>query len=204
MSKSQDRTSEFIAAGLAIEQHLRRLEELSISVRKIRLHTEKSITHAARELQDALQQQEQLGEGLRALGEAMVRIQQRQQVAIESLGARAVEIQKRLAKRNEYMERFAALGTQAGEVTGLLQTLSVDKSVDNGNGAAVVDTASVLRDVDSRLAVILDEAEALAVAAEADDFPEVVREADALKQRLGAARARLQQVSPPKKPEQAS
>jgi chromosome segregation ATPase len=200
MSKPQDRPSEFIAAGLRIEQNLGRLEELSRSVRKIRLHTEKSIMRAARELQEALAEQERLGEGLRALGEAMMRIQERQQAAIESLGARAVEIQQRIAKRSEYMEKFASLGTQAGEVTVLLQTLPMPRAADNGQSNTSPDVPRVLSEVDMRLGSILEQAKALADAAEADDFPEVVSETDALKQRLGAARAQLEQVTA-KKPD---
>ena len=98
MVRKQDDVPEIIAAAEAIERDLQRLEDLSRSVRKMRLNSEKSIARAGRALQEALQQQEQLAGGLRVLGEAMVHMQERQQAAIQGLATRAVPV-PRLTKR---------------------------------------------------------------------------------------------------------
>jgi hypothetical protein len=50
----------------------------------------------------------------------------------------------------------------------------------------------MLEEADARLTKISEGARALFDAAHADDFPEVAREADALKQRVAALRRRLE------------
>lgn len=188
MSKPADGMSELVQAADALEHDMRRLEELSASVRKIRLHNEKSITRAARELQDALQQQEKLAQGLIQLGQAMARMQQRQEAAIEPLAARALEIQERAKRLDEQMHRFAELGARAGEASRLLQSLSAQTQMEMGTSP---DPGPVLADVDERLDAIISEAKALVETAQADDLSDVAREADALKQRVQSTRARL-------------
>jgi hypothetical protein len=185
MTKPADGMSELVQAADALEHDMRRLEELSASVRKIRLHNEKSITRAARELQDALQQQEKLAQGLIQLGQAMARMQQRQEAAIEPLAARALEIQDRATRLDEQMHRFAELGARAGEASRLLQSLSQTET------GTTADPGPVLADVDERLDAIVSEAKALVETAQADDLSDVAREADALKQRVQSTRARL-------------
>jgi hypothetical protein len=76
------------------------------------------------------------------------------------------------------MEAFAVLGKAAGEATALLQS-------DNGDRLAAVESAK------KELTKIAEGAESLFEAARSNDFPEVAREADALKQRISALRKRL-------------
>lgn len=171
---------DLVAAAEALETDIRKLEELSRSVIKIRLHNEKSITRAARELREALAQPERLAEDLQQLAAAMGHMQERQRRALEPLAERAAEIEQRAAKISDYMQRFAALGAEAGEATQLLQTAS-------RNG----DPGAVFSDVEGRLARITDKARALAEEARSDDLADVAREADALKQSVGALRGKL-------------
>ncbi len=70
MSKAEGSQSELGRAAEAVERGLARLEELSASVCKMRLHSEKSIARATRELEEALAQPERLADGLRRLAEA--------------------------------------------------------------------------------------------------------------------------------------
>jgi len=165
-----------VAASL--EAEVVELEAISRSTRKIPLTSEKSIARAAKELGQALTLPDRLAAGLQALAAAMATMQTRQQAALEPLAAFATEIQRRHARLQEHMQAFAALGAAAAEVTLRIQT---------GEG----ERAEVLADVDGRLAVIAEDARALFDAAHEEDFPEVAREADALKQRAAALRRRL-------------
>jgi hypothetical protein len=181
---------ELVQAAQALENELVKLEELSRAVRKIRLHSDKSIARAAREMNEALAVPERIAEQLRTLAAAMERMQVRQQAALEPLAVTAASIQTRLQLLGEHMEAFAALGKAAGDVTALLQSVQSGESSDAApatNGAAHPSFA----DVDARLTEITDGARTLHDRARADDFPDVAREADALKQRIGAVRARL-------------
>src|SRR5882672_11831892 len=110
MAKAEE--SELVNAAALLEQNIQKLEELSASVRKIRLHNEKSITRAARELNEALGQPERLAEGLGLLAKAMEHMQARQEAALGPLKVRAVEIQARAALLTDYVQRFTALGAQ--------------------------------------------------------------------------------------------
>jgi chromosome segregation ATPase len=179
MVKTSHEASELVSAAEALESELLKLEALSKSVRKLRLSSEKTITRAAKELSEALALRDGLGDGLQGLAAAMARMQARQAAALEPLAAFASELQQRMLKLRAHMDSFGALGTAAGEVTSLLQAEDKERSV-------------VLEQADAQLTKIADGARALFDAAHADDFPEVAREADALKQRVSALRRRLE------------
>jgi chromosome segregation ATPase len=178
MAKGEKDLPELVRTAQALESDLVRFEELSRAVRKIRLDSDKSLSRAVKELNDALAQPERLAEGLRQLAHAMERMQLRQQAALEPLAERATEIQQRMNLLAEYMEKYGALGKAAGSVTELLQS--------DGE-----QSGAVLMEVDERLTRIVDDARALSESARADDFPEISRGADALKQRIAALRGRL-------------
>jgi hypothetical protein len=182
---------EIVNAAGAIERDLARLEELSRSVEKIKLTNETSIDRARRTLQDALAQQEALATGLRVLGEAMVHMQQRQQVAVERLAARAVEIQNQAARVSEHMNRFAELGGKAAEATRMLQELPAPYGSGDAAQAGSGDPPAQLMKIDELLGALADECKALTASADIADLDEISREAHSLRQRLDSARARI-------------
>jgi hypothetical protein len=108
----------------------------------------------------------------------MANMQERQQAALEPLASSALDIQKRMRRLQEHMQAFAALGKAAGDASALLQS-------ENGDRAAGLEGAK------AQLAKITEDARSLFEAARSDDFPEVAREADALRQRVSALRKRL-------------
>ena len=188
-----------VSAAQALEQELLRLEALSKAVRKIRLSSEKNIQRAAKELSEVLSLQDALAAALQKLAAAMAEMPPRQEAALVPLAAFATEIQQRMQRLQEHMHTFAELGSAAGEVTALLQTAPSAHS-NNGaapahNGASAnngVPAADLLGEVDAKLTNIAEGARALFEAARSDDFPDVAREADTLKQRVTALRRRLE------------
>lgn len=182
MAKGAKDVSDLERAAEALEAELARLENMSRTVRKIRLNSEKNIAKAAGELNEALALPERLGAGLAALARAMGEMQTRQTAALEPLAAFASEIQARMELLQSHMQSFAELGRLAQEVTGMLQ----------GN---VGERAVLVEGAEARLGQIAVGAKALFEAAQADDFPEVAREADTLKQRVQALRRKLETVN---------
>jgi hypothetical protein len=75
------------------------------------------------------------------------------------------------------MQSFALLGQRAGELNTAL--------------AAGLEDRGLLPSVEARMQDIAEAARTLFEAARADDFPEIAREADVLKQRMLALRKRL-------------
>jgi chromosome segregation ATPase len=179
-SKNGKHVSELVSAAYALEDQLTTLEALSRTVRKHRLDSEKNIVRAAKDLNEVLKLPEALSAGLVALGTAMQQMQQRQQVALEPLAAYAKELQQRRDRLQTHMVAYAALGQAAADIATLLQ--------------AGADQSATLTDAQARLDTIAEGARALCEAGRADDFPDVVRDADALKQRASALRRRLDVV----------
>jgi chromosome segregation ATPase len=166
-------TSELVVAAQKIETEQQRLEDLAYGLEKTKLQSEKHLGRAARELQDALAQQEQLAVSLRELGSAMAKMQERQLAAVTALSTRAQEIQTRRLRLAELMTEYATLGQKAAE---LLQTIS-DTLDAADKGAAV--TAAL-----DKLAPIVEESAALSKTAREEDFVDVAHEADVLKQKF--------------------
>lgn len=196
MAKSAEHTSDFLRCAEAVEREVRRLEELSRAACRIKLGTEKSIGRAARELQQALEQQERLAVELRRFAEAMVEMQTRQQAALEPLSSRALEIQSRMTRLMEHMQRFGALGTEASETANALREVTApsEGAVEMPGASPATRQAAALIGVDERFRTLLDEARSLADSAEQEEFPDIAREADALRQRLQSMRGRLSEL----------
>jgi hypothetical protein len=189
MAKSEDHALDIVRCAEAVDRELRRLEELSKNARNTKLSSEKNIVRAARGLQQALEQQERLAQELRALGQAMLGMQARQEAAMVPLQARATEVQSRMARHSEHMQRFGALGLKAKDAVGVLVELS--SSEGDGKGP---EGALLAINADEQVQGLIDETRAMAEAAKADEFPELAREAHALEQRVRAMRERLSEL----------
>jgi hypothetical protein len=177
MSTSEKTIPELVRAAEALESELVKLETLSRTIRKIRLDSEKNITRAAKQLGEVTELPDQLTARLGTLAAAMQAMQARQQAALEPLAVFAQELQLRMRKLGEHMQAFAALGEAAGEVTTLLQNEK--------------ERPTVLAHVKVELGKLAEGAKALFEAARADDFPDVARQAEALKQRVSSLRQKL-------------
>jgi hypothetical protein len=177
MAKVEKDEAEIVVAARALEEEVAGLEALSRSAQKVRLSSEKNIARAATELQRVLALPERMSDRLQGVAAAMSRMQERQQAALAPLAALAAEIQQRTQKLQAHMQTFGALGQAAGEVNAEL-TANV------GDGAAVARA-------EARLQEIANAARTLFEAARTDDFPEIAREADVLKQRMATLGKRL-------------
>ncbi|MEO8183576.1 MAG: hypothetical protein ABI895_32490, partial [Deltaproteobacteria bacterium] len=193
MAKSGGPVSEFLRAAEKVETEMSRLEALSRAACRAKLNTEKNITRAARDLQEAMAQQERLARELRVFGEGMTQMQLRQQSAMNALGEQALELQQRVASLSEHMQRFQALGVKANEVARALRDLAPG-APSEANGSSSEAHAVTPLDIDARFRALLDETKGLVESARAADFPEVASESDALKQRLLAVGSRLAEL----------
>jgi len=179
MAKGEKDVPELVRAAQSLESELANLEALSKSTRKVQLNSDRSIARAAKELTGALALQDRIAEGLATLAAAIAHLQSRQEAALAPLATFATDIQQRMQRLGEHMQAFAALGASASEVTTLIQSA-------NGDHSAIVGS------VGTQLAEISEAARALCEAARADDFPDLAREAEALKQRTAALRKRME------------
>jgi len=179
MAKPPKPVPEIVRAAEELEIEMARLESIARAAKKARLDSEKNIAKAAGDLSEAVAMPARLAERLQGLSAAMARLQERQQAALQPLAAFAAEIQQRTLRLGQHMEAFATLGRAAGEVSAALAS-ATDVSDEAARGAA-----------QARLQDLADGARALFEAARDDDFPEIAREADVLKQRMASLRNRL-------------
>ncbi|HEX2878538.1 MAG TPA: hypothetical protein VHO25_03265 [Polyangiaceae bacterium] len=173
--------AEIVAAAQALEDELLQLEAISRSAQKIQLNSEKTLARATTELQALLALPDRLQERLHAVVTALNQMQTRQQAALDPLTEIAAQIQERSQLLQAHMESYAALGKATAEANALLEANS-------GQSGALID-------VEKKLEEISEGARALFEAARTDDFPEVAREADVLKQRMAALRKRLPRLN---------
>jgi DNA repair ATPase RecN len=169
--------SALVAAAEALEDDLVSLEEISRSVLKLHLNSEKALARAANELQQVLALPERMQLRLQAMAAAMAQMQARQQAALDPLTVLATQIQARAQLLQKHMEAYAELGKATAGINDLI-------SVSEGNPETLNEAGKRLQDLSTR-------ARNLAEAARVDDFTDVFREADVLKQRLAAMGKRL-------------
>jgi len=189
MKKASD--PEIVQVAETIERELSLLEDAARSAQNIRLHNERSIEKAGKALQEGLRQQEALSNGLRSLGEAMGRMAERQQKAVDRLAARAQEIQAQMQRLADHMGRFAELGTKATEATRILQGMPAPYGSGEAAQTPSAGPPEELMQVDVLLASVSAEAKQLAASAEEADLSDIAREATALRQRVDSARGQL-------------
>ncbi|HEX2672786.1 MAG TPA: hypothetical protein VHM25_18005, partial [Polyangiaceae bacterium] len=134
--------SALVSAARGLEGELSNLESIARAARKIPLTSEKNITRAAKELEQALTFPDRMAAGLQALAAAMADMQARQQAALEPLAALATQIQARHRRLSEHQEAYAALGRAAAEISARIQS---------ANGEA----SAVSSDVEAQLARIV-------------------------------------------------
>jgi chromosome segregation ATPase len=191
MAKTELRP-ELVTAAEAVETEMRRLEELSAQACRTKLNSEKGIARAARELTETMEQQRRLAGTLTAFGEVIARVQRREQAALEPINRHAAQIQQRMTRLAEHTQAYGALGLKANELAKLLQGLASPREPDPDDQESVEARRSrVLVEVEDRFASLFEEAKALAEVARAEEFSDVEREADALRQKMQAMRARL-------------
>lgn len=179
MAKPVKPVPEMVRVAEQLEEEMARLEAMARAAKKARLDSEKNIAKAAGDLSEAVAMPGRLAERLQALSAAMAHMQERQQAALEPLTAFAAQIQQRTQRLGQHMEAFATLGRAAGEVSAAL------------GSATEAPDAAARGVVEARLQEIADGARALFEAARDDEFPEIAREADVLKQRMASLRKRL-------------
>lgn len=179
--------SPLVAAASAVDEELREYDQLAHDAKRVELDSEKGLTRAARILENATTKQPQIQQKLRALVAEIEAAQGRQQASLDSL----VEVSRALAARAAEFEgllgRFVTLGESAKAINQLTGELSARK---NG-GAPDSELLEGLRALESRIETVIVDAEGLAKDAEENGWPDIARQADAIRQQVASAKNKL-------------
>lgn len=192
MSK-RDKTpsSELVAAAEALDAQLSRFESLAEQFRKAPLNSEKHLERASKLLKDVAEQDQHLNAAVSALVAAVTKTRDRQQTQAESVNARAQELQQRAEAFKVLLERYGALGQSAAELNQRMQEFAAQRA----KAQTPEQNAEVLGILDSlneRMGQVADEASAVTKLGEEQDFTDIGRQADSLRQQLLSARNKLQ------------
>ena len=186
MSKGKD-VPPLVAAAAALDDELRGLTELARGTKGEALDGEKFMARATRALTASVDQQARIEQRLRELVAEIERARVAQQENIDVLVHVARDVEARAKSRDGLLARFGALGQSAGHVNVLAVELSRRKS----EGADDTEVLERLTAIELEMAGVVAEAEVLTEAAKAENWPEIARQADGVRQQMLAAKNKL-------------
>jgi hypothetical protein len=188
MSAAQPKkTSPLLAAAAALDQELRAYDELAREAKHLRVNSEKGIQRALRIVQESTGVNDAIQEKLRGLVAEIEGARQRQVESMNVLLEAARTVQARAESHDVLMRRFAALGESARHANDLVGALAAKRS----EGATETEFLAGLSEIQTHMATVAAEAEALSQRATEEDWPEVARQADGIRQQVVSARNKL-------------
>jgi methyl-accepting chemotaxis protein len=189
MSKrQQSESSELVNAAMAIEEELRKFEALAEEVRTGPLRSQKNLERMGKLLNTVADCDERMVAHMRSLLAVLNQWRDRQQALATQVNSRAQELQERTKVYQDLMGRFAGLGQEAGALSALMQ--EVAGRTQQGQPVQAEEIISSLQKVNEGMTQVAENAERLASDAAAQDFVDVARDAESLRQQLLAARNR--------------
>jgi hypothetical protein len=188
MPKSSARKeSPLVAAAAALDEELRHYDSLAEEAKRSHINSAKGLERAVRVVQESTSHNDVVHEKLRALVTQIEEARVRQVESLNTLLEAARAVQTRSEQYEGLMKRFAALGESAREVN----TMAVEVSAKRNAGATEAEILEGIAAIQTHMAGVVAEADALAALAQAQDWPEVARQADAVRQQVLAAKNKL-------------
>lgn len=192
--KKSDKSG-LVGAAEALDAELRRYEGFVEALGRTALSSQKALERAAATLKEVADCDDRLGLRARELIDAITAAREKQQAQAHAVHARAIELSERVETWKELMRSYEGLSQDAASVNALIQT-SLAPAVQSRKaegGAPDLGEAAIagLEEAHAKLGSLAEAAEALAVRAQDKGFPDVAREADAVRQQLLAARNKL-------------
>jgi hypothetical protein len=186
-SRSSKNVPPLVAAAAALDEELHAYDELAHEARRLKFDSEKSVNRGLRIIQESQERNEAVQEKLRALVTEIEQARQRQVESLNALLEAARTLEARAQEHQTLMARFAALAESAQRVN----TLAIELSSKRSAGASDAELLQGLGELQMHMATVVGEAEALAQRATEQEWPELARQADAVRQQVLAAKNRL-------------
>lgn len=183
MTKSTE--SPLLAAVRALSDDLERFEKLSGELSRLVINSDKTLQRAARGLLECSEHEAKLAESLRGFASAMQTMQATQQHCLEQTALATERVRQRQQQRAQLQERLQLLSQNAGDISNLAG------AVPESSDGASPDLLSRLHAVADRLELVITEAGEVSQLAHDDDWTDVERDTQSLKQQLLAAKNRV-------------
>ena len=178
-------------AATALEEELRRFEQLAALARKIDLTSERNLEKAAKATQEAAESQLRVAAHVGKLVSAIQVARDRQQAVAEAIQERATQLQSRRAEFDAVLQEFSALGQEAAGINALVGQVSVPKAPGVPEPNALGDTVTRLQEIQSRMGQVVERAHALAQDALQKEMRDIAEQAESLQKQVHASRNKL-------------
>jgi hypothetical protein len=179
--------SPLVAAAAAVDEELREYDELAREAQRIVLDGEKALARAARVLASSTTRQPQIQAKLQVLVTEIEAARVRQQSSLDALVAVSHELEARATEFDGMMRRFADVGQSAQSIHKLTAELAALKAT----GAPETALLEGLRKLEDEMLAVVEDAASLARDAGEKGWPEISRQAEAVRQQVGAAKNKL-------------
>jgi hypothetical protein len=180
-------TPPLVIAAAAVHDEVRSYAELAAEAKRLSLDSEKSLAKASRLLQEAAERHDEVQQKVQGLVGEIEQVRRSQEESLTALVDLAQRLEARAARFRELTERFGALGELAQGVNRLAGELSARKA----GGAPEQELLSGLRAIEAQVEQVVGAAGELARDAQKDEWPEISRQADAVRQQVHAAKNKL-------------
>jgi chromosome segregation ATPase len=176
-----------VAAAMALDDELRAFDEIARQASEQRINSQKTLSRTAAVLNESVEARARIEAGVRRLVTEIGGAQERQQRSVQTLVDVAAELERRTKDREALLARFAGLGTSASRVN----TMAAELATKRQDGATETEVLELLREIQAQMTGVATEADALTEAAEKDGWPEIARQADAVRQQVNAVKSKL-------------
>jgi hypothetical protein len=176
-----------VAAAMALDDELRAFDEIARQAKDQRMNSQKTLGRTAAVLNESVEARARIEAGVRRLVTEIGGAQERQQRSVQALVEVAAELERRTKEREALLARFLGLGTSAASVNALAADLATRRQ----EGALETEVLELLREIQTKMSDVAAEADALAEAAEKDGWPEIARQADAVRQQVNAVKSKI-------------
>jgi hypothetical protein len=180
-------TPPLVVAAAAVHDEVRGYAELAAEAKRLSLDGEKSLAKASRLLQEAAGRHDDVQKKVQSLVGEIEQVRRSQEESLTALMDLAQRLETRTARFRELSKRFGALGELAQGVNRLAGELSARKA----GGAAEQELLSGLRAIEEQVEQVVGAAGELSRDAQKDEWPEMARQADAVRQQVHAAKNKL-------------
>jgi chromosome segregation ATPase len=171
---NSERQTGLADAALALDQELRRYEDLAEQAARVKLNTEKNLERATEALTRAAESQDRINGHVQKLVAAVASARQKQEADAAALMARAQQIAARRQEFAGLLQRMAGLGESARDLQQMLK-----------GGPDRLD------EIEARMQQVAEEAAGIAEAASQKEMEDLARQADVLRQQVLAARNKV-------------
>ena len=179
--------SPLLAAASALDEELRAYDDLARDAERAKIDSERGLRHAIGIVQESGRRNDLIQEKLRVLVGEIENARVRQAESLSILLETARTVQARAQEHEELMGRFSVLGESAKNLNTLTKELSERRAA----GASQTEILEGLHVLQMQMAAVVGEAEALTERAREQHWPEIARQADAVRQQVLSAKNKL-------------